>query len=230
MKRFFQGLGVGILGTTLIFSIAYYTIGNKKMTDAQIMNEAGKLGMVKATEAPLFTDNQGEQTPDDTQQQAQPGNGDAQQPDGSDNSEQGDAAGSDSQNDNGSPDGQNDAADSDNQSDNGNADGQNDSTNTEQTQPDENNNTEHTAADSAQQSAEGQDESSGDVVTVTIEKGDGATIVSQKLQNGGVISDAVDYDKYLRDVSKTHSIQTGTFQFRPGMSYEEITAVLSSKQ
>lgn len=77
MKRFFQGLGVGILGTTLIFSIAYYTIGNKKMTDAQIINEAGKLGMVKATEAPLFTDNQGEQTPDDTQQQAQPGNGDA---------------------------------------------------------------------------------------------------------------------------------------------------------
>ena len=72
MKRFFQGLGVGILGTTLIFSIAYYTIGNKKITDAQIINEAGKLGMVKATEAPLFTDNQGEQTPDDTQQQAQP--------------------------------------------------------------------------------------------------------------------------------------------------------------
>ena len=212
MKRFFQGLGVGILGTTLIFSIAYYTIGNKKMTDAQIINEAGKLGMVKATEAPLFTDNQGEQTPDDTQQQAQPGNGDAQQPDGSDNSEQGDAAGSDSQNDNESPDGQNDSA------------------NTEQTQPDENNNPEHTAADSAQQSADGQDESSGDVVTVTIEKGDGATIVSQKLQNGGVISDAVDYDKYLRDVSKTHSIQTGTFQFRPGMSYEEITAVLSSRQ
>ena len=225
MKRFFQGLGVGILGTTLIFSIAYYTIGNKKMTDAQIINEAGKLGMVKATEAPLFTDGQGEQTPDDGQQQAQPENGDAQQPDGSDNSEQGDAAGSDSQNDNGNPAGENDAADSDNQGDNGNADGQNDSINTEQTQPDENNNPEQTAADDAPQSAEGQDESSG-----TIEKGDGATIVSQKLQNGGVISDAVDYDKYLRDVSKTHSIQTGTFQFRPGMSYEEITAVLSAQQ
>lgn len=186
--------------------------------------------MVKATEAPLFTDNQGEQTPDDTQQQAQPGNGDAQQPDGSVIQSrvmqpvqtartimkvQMDRMMSQIQTIRAIMEIRMDRMNS---------------ANTEETQPDENNNPEHTAADSAQQSANGQDESSGDVVTVTIEKGDGATIVSQKLQNGGVISDAVDYDKYLRDVSKTHSIQTGTFQFRPGMSYEEITAVLSSKQ
>lgn len=193
MKRFLQGLGAGILATTLVFTVAYYTVGNNKMSDKEIMKQARKLGMVQPTEAPLFSDgNKGEITNNDQNQnvgEQQVDNGNAAQ---------------DTPQDNQNPEGQ--------PQNNDESQGASDAS------PEGN--------DEEPPSAPSEDNSDG-TVKLTINEGDGAAVVSWRLKELGIVSDAMDFDRYLRNNSKSHIIQIGTFELKPGMSYEEVADIIS---
>lgn len=193
MKRFLQGLGAGILATTLVFTVAYYTVGNSKMSDKEIMNKARKLGMVQPTEAPLFSDGNKEDITNNEQNQ----NVGEQQTDNNN-------AAQDAPQDNQNPEGQ----------------------------PQNNDETEGTSDNSQEGSEEEppsapQEDNSDGTVKLTINEGDGATVVSWRLKELGIVSDAMDFDRYLRNNSKSHIIQIGTFELRPGMNYEEVADIIS---
>lgn len=211
MKRFVQGLGAGIIMTTLIFTVAYYTVGNNKMTDKEIIKEAQKLGMEKVTEPPLFTEPntdggvsdgavQNEAAPQEqvivpadgetgTEQSVPQDEGIVEEqvaPQSEDVSQEQEIPQSD-----GVPTGENNIQDNITQQD-------------PATQP----------------------EPADVVVQLTVDKGDEAITVANKLQQLGVISDAVEFDRYLRSNSQTRTIQVGTYEVRQGMSYEELASML----
>lgn len=72
MKNFVRGMGIGILITTLVFSIAYMLIGNK-MSDDEIRERAAKLGMVEQdTTVVKSRENADVQLTDGTNQAAEP--------------------------------------------------------------------------------------------------------------------------------------------------------------
>ena len=65
LKYYLRGLGIGILTTTVILSLA--GIGRKNMTDEEVVKRAKELGMVEST---LLSD-----LPDQTKAEGQPGAG-----------------------------------------------------------------------------------------------------------------------------------------------------------
>lgn len=182
MKRFLQGLGAGILATTLVFTVSYYAVGNKKMSDSEIVSRAKQLGMVQPTEAPIFNiDNV------DNSDSTEDGNNTENiMQDGSQTEQQNDLSGN------------------------------------------ENTTDESVMTENMPEIPQDNNQSEDGTVQLTINKGDGATAVSWRLQQLGVIGDAVEFDQYLRNNSLSHSIQVGTFDVRAGMSYEEITSIISS--
>ncbi len=206
MKRFLQGLGAGILATALVFTVAYYTVGSKKMSDREIINKAQKLGMVQVTEPPLFTDNDNKEN--ETQQnEVQPDNVENPNEQGQNGEQNGDSDGVTQEQEEPS---EGDAVDLNNDS------------NSSVPEND-------TAENNGIQNSEGNDTEDNNVVKITINSGDDAIIVSRRLEKLGIISDAAEFDKYLRDNSQSHTIQIGTFDLHPGMTYEEVSAVISGR-
>lgn len=175
MKRFLQGLGIGIFAATMIFTVSYYAFGNKKMSDSEIINRATKLGMIQPTEAPIISESSGESV--DIQN-----NADAENAGDLSEGQAGDI---------------------------------------------ENTVSQDIAVTEPLTEPITEPETDG-TIQLTINKGDGATVVSLRLQQLGIITDAIDFDNYLRNISRTHSLQVGTFDLRVGMSYEEIAAIISS--
>ncbi len=49
LKYYIRGIGVGILFTAVVMSVAFHIFPNKKLTDAQIKERATELGMVEKT-------------------------------------------------------------------------------------------------------------------------------------------------------------------------------------
>lgn len=215
MKRFIQGLGVGILATTLIFTVSYYTVGNNKMSDKEIISKAKKLGMVQVTEAPLFNDNSNNEQQNNEQQNNEQQNNEQQ------NNEQ--------QN--------NEQTVQDNvvtEEQNGDVINQNLNNNNEEstennTAGDSDVTLQNPVADDASSVPEQADENDDGTISVTISEGEGASTVAFRLQKLGIVSSATDFDKYLRNNSKSHVIQIGTFNLKPGMDYEEISDIISGK-
>lgn len=169
MRRFVRGLGTGILLTTLILTVAYYSIGKRELTDSEVIVRAKKLGMIQSTEQPLFSNDASEESLSVEQTSQEAGN--LEQP-------------------------VSDAA-------------------VQNSLPQENALQENVPQQS---------------VSLVINGGDGATVVAQRLKDIGVITDAADFDNYLRTHSHSRSLQVGTYELTPGMSYEEITSKISSKQ
>jgi len=211
VRRFLQGLGAGVLIATLILTVAYYTGGRNKLSDADIVSRAKKLGMVQPTETPLFNENK----ETDINSESPKNQEGVNQPDSNAVNSEGEEA---------------------QPSENSNPEG-------EEAQPPENPNPEGGEAQSSENSnpesqipvdsySTGTDSSGineDGSVSLVITQGEGATAVSHRLAELGIVSDATDFDNYLRYNSFSHRLQVGTFTLRPGMSYEEITGIISSK-
>lgn len=66
-----------------------------------------------------------------------------------------------------------------------------------------------------------------DTVSITIERGDSSFPICQKLQELGVISDAVEFDTYLVLNGYADRIRVGTHRLTKGMSFQEVAEAIS---
>ncbi len=67
LKYYIRGIGVGILFTAVVMSVAFHIFPNQKLTDAQIKERAKELGMVESEAAGSLDDLLTTPTPTSTQ-------------------------------------------------------------------------------------------------------------------------------------------------------------------
>lgn len=63
-------------------------------------------------------------------------------------------------------------------------------------------------------------------VMVPIYPGDSATAVAKRMQENGLVENADEFCKYIKDSGNTTSINVGEFQIPMGASYEQILEIL----
>lgn len=66
--------------------------------------------------------------------------------------------------------------------------------------------------------------------TVTVTGGMSSETISSALSNAGVVDDATKFNSYLVANGYDMKLETGSFEFSSGMSYEEIARILTQKQ
>lgn len=66
--------------------------------------------------------------------------------------------------------------------------------------------------------------------TVTVAGGMTSESISSALANAGVVDDASKFNSYLVANGYDMKLETGSFEFTAGMSYEEIAQILTQKQ
>lgn len=211
MRKFLQGMGVGILLTTLVFAIAYFAVGKRDLTDAQIIARAKKLGMVEPQET-IFSNSQ-----DENQGQAADASGEG-------------AAIADDGQAQAAPEGDKqsqDAPEEDKQSQDASEDDKQSQDEREDNASNDHASKRETRADDVAVREEGNE--TDETISFTIERGEGATQVSRRLQDAGLVDSALDFDRYLRNNSISRTIQIGTFDLHAGMSYEELADVISGR-
>ena len=70
---------------------------------------------------------------------------------------------------------------------------------------------------------------SGDSITIVVEKGNGSDAVARKLASAGLITDAVAYDKWLCQNGYDRYIAAGTHQIPKNASQEQIAKILTGR-
>lgn len=207
MKRFLQGLGSGILIAVVILAMTYYVGGYNKISNEQVISKAKKLGMIQPTQAPLFNDETNNQNPDEMQN-----TDDAAQPD------------TDEAVQNQNPDETQNTDDAIQPNTDETVQNQNITDGNAENQVYENSNDTNNVMENESSKVNGDG-----TVSLVITKGEGATVVSEHLSQLGVVSDAADFDNYLRYNNYSHKLQVGTYTLSPGMSYDEIIGIISVK-
>ena len=66
--------------------------------------------------------------------------------------------------------------------------------------------------------------------TVTVTGGMSSETISSALSTAGVVDDATKFNSYLVANGYDMKLETGSFEFTSGMSYEEIARILTTKQ
>lgn len=67
-------------------------------------------------------------------------------------------------------------------------------------------------------------------VEIRIDRGDGPTIVANRLEAAGVISDATSYVEYLISHGENDHLETGSFSVPPGADFKTITEILTTNE
>ncbi|MCR4610868.1 MAG: endolytic transglycosylase MltG [Lachnospiraceae bacterium] len=73
-------------------------------------------------------------------------------------------------------------------------------------------------------------QTSGDTVEFTINTGESSRLVVERLAEMGIISDAYTFNKYVNEKGIDGSLQPGTFKIKKGISEEELSNLLITKQ
>lgn len=200
LKYYMRGLGIGILVTAIIMSVAY--AGRDEMTDEEIKARAKALGMVESMvlseigsdkEPEITSEPEPTKTPKvtETPATAEPPL-ETETPVETDTSE-----GTENFKETETPE-----------------------------ETDAPAGTEEPSETDDSASAKGSFQINGDVVTVTIEGGMSSVAVSKLLEEAGLISSAGSYDRYLCDRKYDKRIRTGVYQIPMGATEEEITQMI----
>ena len=212
LKYYLRGLGIGIICTAIIMGIALS--GNKKetLTDAEIIERAKLLGMVMEE----GTKESSEQEPEDKQKE--PEKKSLESPEPKDNQTEGNNSGEDtpSENDDTKKDSETDKPEDESSSQG--------TESKEDPQKDEDAAKETSSNPEAGQSS--QQEISQDVVEIRIEEGDYSDLISRKLFQAGLITDASAFDNYLTKNGLDESLRIGVHKIPKGATQEEIVEIL----
>ena len=212
LKYYLRGLGIGIICTAIIMGIALS--GNKKetLTDAEIIERAKLLGMVMEEGAKESS----EQEPEDKQKE--PEQKSLESPEPKDNQTEGNNSGEDtpSENDDTKKDSETDKPEDESSSQG--------TESKEDPQKDEDAAKETSSNPEAGQSS--QQEISQDVVEIRIEEGDYSDLISRKLFQAGLITDASAFDNYLTKNGLEESLRIGVHKIPKGATQEEIVEIL----
>ncbi len=212
LKYYLRGLGIGIICTAIIMGIALS--GNKKetLTDAEIIERAKLLGMVMEE----GTKESSEQEPEDKQKE--PEQKSLESPEPKDNQTEGNNSGEDtpSENDDTKKDSETDKPEDESSSQG--------TESKEDPKKDEDAAKETSSNPEAGQSS--QQEASQDVVEIRIEEGDYSDLISRKLFQAGLITDASAFDNYLTKNGLDESLRIGVHKIPKGSTQEEIVEIL----
>lgn len=208
LKYYLRGLGIGILITTVILSLA--GIGRKNMTDEEVVKRAKELGMVEST---LLSD-----LPDQTKaEEVRPTEPETPEPETSlqpETSEQEISAEPET-----SP---------------GSETSEPETLEPEVSpEPEESASTLETpvAPEETPVSPEdgNPDTPAGETVTLVIGRGENSTTVSKNLKKAGIVEDAAAFDRFLCNNGYDKKIITGTYEIPYGASEEEIAKIITRK-
>lgn len=203
LKYYLRGLGIGILITTVILSLA--GIGRKNMTDEEVVKRAKELGMVEST---LLSD-----LPDQTKaEEVRPTEPETSlQPE---TSEQENSA-------------EPEAGPGPETSEPETLEPE------VSPEPEETASTPETpvAPDETPVSPEdgNTDTPAGETVTLVIGRGESSTTVSKNLKKAGIVEDAAAFDRFLCNNGYDKKIITGTYEIPYGASEEEIAKIITRK-
>ncbi len=223
IKYFLRGVGIGIIVTTIILSVAHNS--NRELTDSEIIERAGKLGMsftASGSESQTQSVEETESTSSISSQQETSG----EEQDGDKESQS-----NETESDEGQSDGGQSEADMDNA-------GVTDETQTDTVTD----NTEDVATDNEpaiEQSTANQSTASGSLDTTTqasvscklnIVAGMSSRTVCDMLKQNEIIADAAEFDSYLVSIGYDDKIRTGEVEVNSDMTYEELAAALYKKK
>jgi len=199
LKYYLRGLGIGIVVTGIIMSIAGANT-NKSMTDVEIIQKAQKLGMVTEDDYNLVKEDLTDAKTSIDELKSQLANTDSSQSEQTSSTTEADAAATQDQT------AQNPAAeDADSSAENAT---DADSANTN------NVTTEVTNIDGSV--------SETTKVTFSIAPGMGSESVAELLEQKGIIDSAAEFNKYIVDTGNANNLQIGEFEVTSGESFDTI--------
>lgn len=201
LKYYLRGLGIGILVTTVILSLA--GVGRKNMTDEEVVKRAKELGMVESTLLSDLPDQTktDEVRPTEPEISLQP---ETSEPEESASTPETPAAPEETTTTQEAP-----AA--------------SEETTTTQETP--------VAPEETPVSPEdgNPDTPAGETVTLVIGRGESSTTVSKNLKKAGIVEDAAAFDRFLCNNGYDKKIITGTYEIPYGASEEEIAKIITRK-
>lgn len=201
LKYYLRGLGIGILVTTVILSLA--GVGRKNMTDEEVVKRAKELGMVESTllsDLPDQTKTE-EVRPTEPEISLQP---ETSEPEESASTPETPAAPEETTTTQETPTAS-------------------EETTTTQETP--------VAPEETSVSPEdgNPDTPAGETVTLVIGRGESSTTVSKNLKKAGIVEDAAAFDRFLCNNGYDKKIITGTYEIPYGASEEEIAKIITRK-
>ena len=214
LKYYLRGLGIGILVTTVILSLA--GVGRKNMTDEEVVKRAKELGMVEST---LLSD-----LPDQTKaEEVRPTEPETLEPETSEQETSLQPETSEQEN---------------------SAEPETSEPETSEPEvspePEETASTPETPAapeetpvapeETPVSPEDGNpDTPAGKTVTLVIGRGESSTTVSKNLKKAGIVEDAAAFDRFLCNNGYDKKIITGTYEIPYGASEEEIAKIITRK-
>ena len=219
LKYYLRGLGIGILVTTVILSLA--GIGRKNMTDEEVIKRAKELGMVEST---LLSDLADQARADEVK----PTEPETSEPETSPQPEE-------TLPEETTPE-QETAPGQENGAEQETTPGQENGAEQETTPGQENGAEQEKATEPAttpETPVSPEDGSSdtpaGETFTLVIGRGESSTTVSKNLQKAGIVEDAAAFDRFLCNNGYDKKIITGTYEIPYGASEEEIAKIITRK-
>lgn len=209
LNYYLRGLGIGIAVTALLMGIAL-SGGKEKMTDEEIRQRALEMGMVDGNV--VLADMPDNQEKDEEEH------------------DEGDLPESLSENeiaDNGNltgdtPTGNRETEDNKETEVEASENGEDG----EEVTPQEN---EEDLGEAGTGNSQGENEIVNEIITITINSGDGSRVVANKLLQAGLIEDAAAYDAFLCQNGYDKRLKTGRHDIPAGASDEDIAAVVTQK-
>lgn len=209
LNYYLRGLGIGIAVTALLMGIAL-SGGKEKMTDEEIRQRALEMGMVDGNV--VLADMPDNQEKDEEEH------------------DEGDLPESLSENeiaDNGNLTG--DTPTGNRETENNKeteAEASENGEDGEEVTPQEN---EEDLGEAGTGNSQGENEIVNEIITITINSGDGSRVVANKLLQAGLIEDAAAYDAFLCQNGYDKRLKTGRHDIPAGASDEDIAAVVTQK-
>lgn len=210
LKYYLRGLGIGILITTVILSLA--GIGRKNMTDEEVVKRAKELGMVEST---LLSD-----LPDQTKaEEVRPTESETSlQPE---TSEQENSA---------EPEAGPGPETSEPETLEPEVSPEPEETASTPETPAAPEETPVAPEETPVSPEDGNpDTPAGETVTLVIGRGESSTTVSKNLKKAGIVEDAAAFDRFLCNNGYDKKIITGTYEIPYGASEEEIAKIITRK-
>ena len=214
LKYYLRGLGIGILVTTVILSLA--GVGRKNMTDEEVVKRAKELGMAEST---LLSDLP-DQTKTDEVRPTEPEI--SLQPETSEPEESASTSKTPEAPEETTTTPETPAAPEE-------------TTTTPETPaaPEETTTTQETPAAPEETPVSTEDGNPdtppGETVTLVIGRGESSTTVSKNLKKAGIVEDAAAFDRFLCNNGYDKKIITGTYEIPYGASEEEIAKIITRK-
>ena len=214
LKYYLRGLGIGILVTTVILSLA--GVGRKNMTDEEAVKRAKELGMVESTLLSDLPDQTktDEVRPTEPEISLQPETSEPEESASTPETPEAPEETTTTQETPAAPE---------------------ETTTTQETPtaPEETTTTQETptAPEETPVSPEdgNPDTPARETVTLVIGRGESSTTVSKNLKKAGIVEDAAAFDRFLCNNGYDKKIITGTYEIPYGASEEEIAKIITRK-